>query len=200
VLNTTRSVLKRIFNQPPPGYRPGATLDRAIADLRGKLAVVAPGAASAHLISPDGSLKCEIRERVERHFMMHIVSTELRQTVAAVVEPGLRIEIRNSGWLRRTGIVCSVAARQREAASGITGRIMDDPRLSRSLMALDFRRCCLESSDQGWSVLVEPYGASEVVSRMPSFRRYIRMDERQVHAVAETFSSFQRLLAVSADN
>lgn len=189
-----RALIKKCFDQAPPGYRSGNTLLCALSDLREAFRPQVVEMAAAVFTNSDGSMQLNVRERVERHFQMHIVSLEMRLSVASAVEPGIRIDIRNTGLLFRTGIACSVASRHRETVKGLTERIMDDPGLSRALMSLDFRRCCLESSDQGWSVLIEPYGASEVVSRMPSFRRYIRMDRRQVQALEEAFRSFRPIL------
>jgi hypothetical protein len=149
----------------------------------------------AALASNRNDIQIAVNERVERHFQMHIVSLEMRLTVPAQVEPGIGISIRNTGMLFRTGIVCRVPAKYRKNVSMLTSFVESDNQLVESMKVLDFRRCCLESTDQGWSVLLEPYGASEVINRMPSFRRYIRMDQRQVHALTETFSAFQRLLS-----
>jgi hypothetical protein len=188
------ALLKKWFDQAPTGYRPGNALLCALSDLREAFRPQVVEMADAVFTNSDGSMLFNVRERVERHFQMHIVSLEMRLSVASAVEPGIRIDIRNTGLLFRTGIACSVASRHRETVKGLTEWIMKDTELSRALMSLDFRRCCLESSDQGWSLLIEPYGASEVVNRMPSFRRYIRMDKRQVHALEEAFRSFQLVL------
>jgi hypothetical protein len=187
--------LKKWFNQPPPGYQPGHALLCALSDLRKAFIPKFVEMSGAVFTNSDGGVVLNVRERVERHFQMHIVSLEMRLSVASAVEPGICIDIRNTGLLFRTGIVCSVTPKHREAVKVLTKRIMEDSELSRALMLLDFRRCCLESTDHGWSLMIEPYGASEVVNRMPSFRRYIRMEKRQVCSLEETFRSFQMILS-----
>lgn len=194
------SQLKKWFDQPPPGYRPGNTLLYALKDLHGTFNPQLVELSNAVLSNIDDSLALTVSERVERHFKMHIVSLELKLAVTSVIEPGIRVDIRNKGFFSRTGIACTVSEKHREAIKEITVRIIEDPELAQALMILDFRRCRLESSELGWSVMIEPYGASEVVNRMPSFRRYIRMDQRQVQALSQTFTSLQRILSCSADN
>jgi len=189
------ALVKRWIDQPPPGHRPGHTLACALSDLKKSFAPITVETSRAALELNNGALQVAVNERVERHFQMHIVSLEMCLSVPAQVAAGMRIDIRNTGMLFRTGIACSVPARHRKNLSTLTGCVESDSQLVESLKVLDFRRCSLESVDLGWSVLLEPYGASEVINRMPAFRRYIRMDERQVLALAETFSAFQRILS-----
>jgi hypothetical protein len=190
----TLTLLKKLFTQPPPGYRPGHTLSCVLSDLRGVFSPQTVESAEAIIVSRDGDVSLHACERVERHFQMHIVSLELRCTVQARAEPGISIDLRTTGMLFRTGITCSVPSRHRDASKEVSERIMNNPELTRLLMSLDFRRCRLESSEQGWQVMIEPYGASEVVSRMPSFRRYIRIEKQQVETLAQVFGIFRRLL------
>ena len=194
MLSTARSVLKKIFEQPPPGYRQGATLDRVMADVRGKLTVTSLGAAHAHLSSADGSLKCKIRERVERHFLMHIVALEVSLTVPAAAVPGGRLEIRNSGVMFRKGIVCAVPTNCLAEMKAIKDMLEGNKALVAALMVLDFRRCELVGTETGWQICLEPYGASEVVSRMPSFRRYIRLGREQTDSLIMALKALQHVL------
>jgi hypothetical protein len=191
------AAVKRWFDQPPSGHRPGHTLTCALADLRGAFTPCTVETSRAVLEMGGSDLQIVASERLERHFQMHIVSLELSLTVPTPVEAGIRIDIRNTGMLSRTGIGCSVSARHRKQVSMLCGCIESDRALVEAMKALDFRRCSLESTDQGWSVLLEPYGASEVVNRMPSFRRYIRMDAPQVRALAETFIALRRILSAA---
>lgn len=189
--------LKTWFDQPPSAYRPGHALLCALKDMRGTFNTQSVELDNAVITSCNGSALLTVSERIECHFRMHIVSLEMKLAVAAEVKPGIRINVRNSGLLFRTGITCAVTAEHREALKGITSQIIEDPELFRSLMTLDFRRCRLESTDLGWTVLIEPYGASEVINTMPTFRRYIRMDKCQVKALSEAFSAFQRILSAA---
>lgn len=186
--------LKSWINQPPAGNRPGHTLTCALADLLGEFTPRVVETSQAVLSVDSDGPAIEVRECVERHFQMHVVSLELSMCMAARVEPGIQITVRNSGLLYRTGIDCSVPARHRESVAHLTGLITADAALLQALTVLDFRRCSLESTSNGWVVKIEPFGASEVVSRMPSFRRYIRMHAEQVRALRTAFRSFRTIL------
>jgi hypothetical protein len=190
----TLNLFKRLFDQPPHGFQPGVTLAHAVAELRGTLAVTMAGASGAVLRTTDGEMECAVRERVERHFLMHIVALEFELNVPSVALPGGRIEVRNTGLLFRTGIACTVPGKQRAALQAVTDRIEADQILQKALISLNFRRCTLVGGEEGWSVLLEPYGASEVVNRRPSFRRYIRLGKEQADALVLALTAFRRIL------
>jgi hypothetical protein len=189
-----RRFLKGLFNQPPPGFRPGVTLGRALAELRGRLAVTMAGASSAVLSSVDGSLNCEVRETVERHVLMHIVGLEFVLNVPAAAVPGARVRVRHTGMLFRTGIAYVASSKYGAALKAVIERLEGDEVMGKVLMGLDFRRCELVGSEEGWAVHIEPYGASEVVNRMPSFRRYIRLGREQANALVLALNAFRLVL------
>jgi hypothetical protein len=193
-ISMTLNLFKRLFDQPSPGFQPGVTLAHAVAELRGTLALTTAAASRAVLRTTDGSLECAVRERVERHFLMHIVALEFELSVPAVALPGGRIEVRNTGLLFRTGIACAVPGKQRAALHAVTERIEGDHMLKRALMILNFRSCTLVGGEEGWSVRLEPYGASEVVNRRPSFRRYISLGKEQADALVMALTAFRRIL------
>jgi hypothetical protein len=189
-------VWRLLFDQLPQGYVPAVTLGRALAELKGIFLVTMTGTTTALLGSTGDELVCEIRERVERHFLMHLVGVELIQKVPAPSVLGARFMIRNTGMLFRTGIACTVPVQHRSALCELTERLERDDRLKAALMGFDFRRCEITGTAEGWTVLLEPFRASEVVNRMPSFRRYIRLGREQVNALAESMKALQRLLGL----
>ena len=188
------SWVRRLFDQPPAGYLPGVLLSRALKELRGLAEVEAetPGAVSLTL---RGGLHCEVRERVERHFLMHIVALEFTVRVPASAVPGATVEVRHTGAFKRTGFACAVSARHRTALGSLQGLIGADRDLAAALLGLDFRRCRLRTGADGWEVLVEPFGASEVVNRMPAFRRYLRLGNDHAEALVRTLEGFFRVLS-----
>jgi hypothetical protein len=188
------NAMKRLFDRPPPGYRPGVTLGHALQEMRERFTVDGSEASRATLRTPAGELEILLRERIERHFLMHIVGIEMVLHVPSSSLSGASIEIRNTGMLFRTGIRCSTSAGFAADLKLLLERIESDRHLRELLMKLDFRRFRIEGVKGGWDVLIEPYGASEVVSRMPSFRRYIQMGAAQVEAVAEAFASCHRIV------
>jgi Protein of unknown function (DUF3156) len=193
-----RGLCQRLFNQPPPGFRPGATLGRVLAELQGKLSVTTADTASAVLSTADGKLSCEAREIIERHFLMHIVGLEFMLHVPAIAVPGARVQVRHTGMLFRTGIAYAAASKHGAALKAVTERLKGDGAMEKILMGLDFRRCELLGSEDGWTVRIEPYGASEVVNRMPSFRRYIRLGREQANALVMALNAFRRVLGEPA--
>ena len=192
--NMTLNLFKRLFDQPPPGFQPGVTLGRALAELRGRVEFTKTDVSKAVLHTIDGNLNFEVQERVERHFMMHIVALKFTQNVPSVAVPGARIDVRNTGLLFRTGMACATPARYRRDLQPIIYRLEGDRELAAALMALDFRRCQVLGTGHGWCVCIEPYGASEVVNRMPSFRRYIRLEKSQGGALVAALQAFRRIL------
>lgn len=190
------AALHRWFNQAPAGFRPGHTLACALDDLRSGFRFLEVNGGEAVLQAGEGGAVIRVVERLERHFQMHLVSLDMTLAVAARFEAGIRIAIRNTGLLRRTGITCAVSTKDRGKVALLVRQLTADPALKKALMELDFRRCILESTEQGWLVTIEPYGASEVVNRMPSFRRYIRLDTGQVQALQGAFTALQRALTV----
>jgi hypothetical protein len=193
---TARRLARGLFDRPPQGYVPGLTLGRALAELQGALPVATTGTTTALLGSAGAGLDCEVRERVERHFLMHLVGLELVLKVPAQAVPGARFTIRNTGMLFRTGIACAVPSRHRHLVRNLAEQLDRDVVLTAAFMGFDFRRCEITGTAEGWTVLLEPFGASEVVNRMPSFRRYLRLGREQVSALVDALQALQRLLAL----
>ena len=185
---------RAFFNQPPPGYSPGAALRHVLKELGGDFVCTRVETTGAQLKAIASHLPCLVTERVERHFLMHIVAHEFRFNVPGAALPGAEIDVRNTGLLFRKGIACSVPAKLKTALKTVTDRIEGDEPLRAILMKLDFRSCRVRGSEEGWSVCLEPYGASEVVNRKPSFRRYIRLTPEQSGLVAGTIGEFTRIL------
>ncbi len=91
----------------PAAYRPGATL----ALVRRNLAACDGEAQDGRLLLRTKELSLEVRERVQAHLFMHIVSTEFSLFVAA---PGGR----RPAWSCVTPVACGVAASFARYAAG----------------------------------------------------------------------------------
>ena len=61
-------------------------------------------------------------------------------------------------------------------------------------MPLDFKRLRLERGEGRWTVTLEHMGGSEVVNRMPAFRRYIRISPQQRDLLLTALIGLKRLL------
>lgn len=174
----------------PAAYRPGATL----ALVRRNLAACDGEAQDGRLLLRTKELSLEVRERVQAHLFMHIVSTEFSLFVAA--PGGLR-----PAWSCVTPVACGVAASFARCAAGAgpsrCGRPCrgGDRALLEQLMPLDFRSLRLCRDDRGWTVSLEHLGACEVVNRFPAYRRYIPLVAEQRLALLGAFAQLQRLLS-----
>ncbi|HHK3745366.1 TPA: DUF3156 family protein [Pseudomonas aeruginosa] len=162
--------------------------------MRRNLAACDGEAQDGRLLLRTKELSLEVRERVQAHLFMHIVSTEFSLFVAAPGGPPASLELRHAGCLRRRGILCKVRSGSgleplREALQG------GDRVLLEQLMPLDFRSLRLCRDDRGWTVSLEHLGACEVVNRFPAYRRYIPLVAEQRLALLGAFAQLQRLLS-----
>ncbi|WP_044870542.1 DUF3156 family protein [Pseudomonas sp. LFM046] len=182
--------LSEYWRRPPSGYRPGATLVHVQRDLQGLPGEPLDGAAM-RFRSADGTLDFEVREVVQAQFLMHLVLTEFVLRVPSAGIGPVRIELNHRGAIRRQGIACKVRAGD---AGALANRLQDDPRLLAALMPLDFKRLRIEREGSQWVVRLEHMGASEVVNRMPAFRRYIRLTAEQRQHLLQVFRGLRELL------
>lgn len=167
--------LNRAWRRAPAGYRPGAALDRLARNLAPYACErLVPGL--LRLTLPQGP-QIEISEQVQGLFMAHIVSHRFRLQGRCDGQP-LTLDVVTGGWLRRRGV--RYLLRQRHAAAQ---RLLDGllryPQIGETLAQLDFRRVRLTVNDGRWQVDIEHFAASEVVSRLPAGRRYLRLDAEQ---------------------
>lgn len=172
----------------PAAYRPGATL----ALVRRNLAACDGEAQDGRLLLRTKELSLEVRERVQAHLFMHIVSTEFSLFVAApgaAGQPGAASRRLLAASRHRAG---APRERARAVAGGLAG---GDRALLEQLMPLDFRSLRLCRDDRGWTVSLEHLGACEVVNRFPAYRRYIPLVAEQRLALLGAFAQLQRLLS-----
>ena len=174
----------------PAGYRPGVTLEH----LRRNLDLVqfqctAPTTAEAVLL--DGRLRVEIVERAESQWLMHRVMTEFVLRLPASREGTASFELHHTGAVWRIGIRC----RQRSGDPALLALLQPHGALLQALMPLDVKRLRIDLQARQWCVRLEHMGGSEVISRMPAFRRYIPLSPDQRSGLLATLLHFQRLLA-----
>nr|WP_240463024.1 DUF3156 family protein [Burkholderia cenocepacia] len=148
------------------------------------------GGATARL--PNG-VRVRVDERVERQFLMHTVSVKV--TVAAngpAVQGSARV--RQTGWLRRTGIAAALAPGCEPAFIDTLAALLADPALADALRPLHLTDCVIDARDGRWTLAIVPFGGSEVVNRMPSFRRYVRLIDEQAAALSAACLAFETAL------
>ena len=77
----------------------------------------------------------------------------------------------------------------------LQARLQADSVLFQALMPLDFKRLRIELHDQQWCVRLEHMGGSEVVNRMPAFRRYIALGTDQRGYLLVVLAGLRRVLS-----
>lgn len=177
----------------PSGYRPGATLALVRRNLGGLgFEALEPGQGRFTL---DDGLQVEARERTQSELLMHLVLTEFSLQVPSCGQGVAKLELRHTGAIRRQDLACTRRAGDAAELAGVIAALEGDPALRAALMPLDFKRLRIEREDGHWRVLLEHMGASEVVNRMPAFRRYIRLDDAQQAHLLNALPALARVLA-----
>lgn len=193
-ITVLRSLSDRFIRQrQPSGYRPGETLAHVRRNFGGlSFEVLEP--TRGRFAAADG-LFFEAQERTHSELLMHLVLTDFVLQVPSREAGALQIELRHTGAVRRAGLTCKRRAGEAAALAALEAALLHDQPLRTALMPLDFKRLVIGRGEAGgWTVSLEHMGASEVVNRMPSFRRYIRLDDRQRDGLLQSLSALQRIL------
>ncbi|HEF5874486.1 TPA: DUF3156 family protein [Burkholderia cenocepacia] len=174
---------------PPPGHRPGTIAARVLADLRAvREADDVDGAARL----PNG-VRVSIDERIERQFLMHTVSVEVRAAASGPAAQG-GARVRQTGWLRRTGVDTAPVPGCDPVFLDTLATLLAEPLLADALRPLHLTDCTIEARDGRWTLAIVPFGGSEIVNRMPSFRRYVRLIDEQAAALSAACLAFETAL------
>lgn len=177
----------------PAGYRPGVTLGHLQRNLGlGDFTCLERGLAR-FTYRKDGPV-LEVSERTESHLLMHLVMCQFSLRVPTRQTGALRLEVRHSGLVRRTGLVCRLRDGDRARFEAFEYRLSTDATLRSALMPLDFKRLALECHSGQWHVTLEHMGGSEVVNRMPAFRRYIPLGTDQRSHLWRAFDALEQAL------
>ncbi len=175
---------------PPPGHRPGAIAARVLADLGAVRDADGGGSLTARL--PNG-VRVGIDERVDRQFLMHTVSVTVAATARGPAVQG-RARVTQIGWLRRTGIDAIAEPGCDPGFVDTVAALVAEPSLADALRPLHLTDCAIDARDGRWTLAIVPFGGSEVVNRMPSFRRYVRLTGEQAAALSAACLAFETAL------
>ncbi|WP_175842336.1 DUF3156 family protein [Burkholderia contaminans] len=175
---------------PPPGHRPGAIAARVLADLRAERE--ADGAAGLTARLPNG-VRVTIGERVERQFLMQTVNVKVAATACGPAVQG-SARVRQTGWLRSTGIDAVAVPGCDPGFVDAVAALVAEPSLADALRPLHLTDCTIDARDGRWTLAIVPFGGSEVVNRMPSFRRYVRLTGEQAAALSAACLAFETAL------
>jgi len=187
--------LSELFSaqRAPAGYRPGGTLEYLRRNL-GLANFTSTGPACAAFCLEDVGLLVDVAERTESQLLMHLVMTEFVIKVPASTQGSARFELHHSGSIRRTGLACRQRSGEPALLTRLQAALNDDPALYQALMLLDFKRLHIVLSEHQWLVRLEHLGGSEVVNRMPAFRRYIPLSGMQRAGLFSVLAGLQRVL------
>jgi hypothetical protein len=130
---------------------------------------------TAEAVLLDGRLRVEIVERAESQWLMHRVMTEFVLRLPASREGTASFELHHTGAVWRIGIRC----RQRSGDPALLALLQPHGELLQALMPLDVKRLRIDLQARQWYVRLEHMGGSEVINRMPAFRRYIPLSPDQ---------------------
>lgn len=194
-ISTMLQKLSELFTaqRAPAGYRPGVTLEYLRRNL-GLKSFTSTGPAKALLFLEDIGLHVEIGERTESQLLMHLVMTEFMIKVPASAQGHAHFDLHHSGAIRRAGLTCRQRTGDPALRDRLQTRLQEDKGLHQSLMRLDFKRLQIDLNGHEWRVRLEHMGGSEVVNRMPAFRRYIALSGEQREGLLSVLTGFQRVL------
>ncbi|KUY74201.1 DUF3156 family protein [Burkholderia sp. RF4-BP95] len=176
---------------PPPGHRPGAIAARVLADL-GAARDASSGAAEPLARLPNG-VHVAVEERVDRQFLMHTVSVQVSIGADGPAGQG-HARVLQTGRLRRTGVAAEPAAGCSPGFVRAVAALVADSSLADALRPLHLTDCTIAARDGRWTLAVVPFGGSEIVNRMPSFRRYVRLTGEQATALSAACLAFETAL------
>lgn len=178
----------------PSGYRPGVTLGHVRRNLASLSFEALEEGGRGRFSVPGQRLSFEVQERTQSELLMHLVLTDFVLQVPSLNSGALTLTVRHTGALQRSGIACSAGKGEAIELAKLRAALMGDGPLQAALMPLDFKHLSICREGAVWQVSLEHIAASEVVNRMPSFRRYIRLSDTQRDALIAAFSALQRVL------
>ncbi|MBB6084191.1 DUF3156 family protein [Castellaniella defragrans] len=188
-----RRLSEALDRRGPAGYRPGVTLGHVRRDFH-DWRCEPLDARGARFGRPGAALVFEVRERTQSELLMHLVLTDFIVRAPARHPAPARLDVRHTGAWRRTGLRYA-ARRGAPPPEALLAELREDPALRAALMPLDFKRLRIERQAAGWTATLEHMAGSEVVNRMPAFRRYIAFAPAQRDALLAALARLQAILA-----
>ncbi|MDR9617035.1 DUF3156 family protein [Providencia rettgeri] len=173
----------------PVGYQTGLTLNRIERDmLPYPCEWRAPGAL---LIQLQPELTIEVTERPRKLFLAFIVYSRFAVSGICHQDINAKIEVKTRGSVRKKHI--HFVSKQIDGAK-VIGWLNEYPIIRQTLEELDFNRCQIELNHGQWRCEIEPFTASEMVSRIPATRRYLRLESKQRHRLLSALQLISQLM------
>lgn len=80
------------------------------------------------------------------------------------------------------------------ALGSLIATLQQYPQIGDTLAKLDFRHATLTITEGRWQLDIEHFAASEVVSRLPASRRYLRLEAEQRRLLLSSFLMVSQLM------
>ncbi|PHM47063.1 hypothetical protein Xmir_03647 [Xenorhabdus miraniensis] len=143
------------------------------------------------IVKPEEQLIIYVNERVKTLFMAFIVYT--RFSVSGTINQPLNadIQVKTEGILRKKHI--RFVSKQEEGLKLIK-QFEQYSVIRQTLEELDFRLCNLQIREGKWRCEVEHFAASEMVSRIPATRRYLRLTPEQRYRLLSVLHLINQLM------
>lgn len=175
----------------PTGYQAGLTLNKVERDVSSYQCERGGGAPAVLLIKPQDELIIEVTERVKTLFMAFIVYSHFTVSGACDNTIEAHINVKTTGSMRKKSI--RYVSKQVDGLA-IIDLLNEYPIIQQTLEELDFNYCHIELKDGFWRCVIEPFTASEMVSRIPATRRYLRLTQQQRHRLLSTLQLVSQLM------
>ncbi|MGG4610247.1 DUF3156 family protein [Providencia sp. Me31A] len=173
----------------PTGYQAGLTLNRVEKDMTPyPCEWKAPGVLQ---ILPQSELVVEVTERPRKLFLAFIVYTRFVVSGFCAQNINATIEVKTRGSVKKKHI--HFVSKQMDGQKVIDW-INEYPIIKQTLAELDFNHCLIEFNNGQWHCEIEPFTASEMVSRIPATRRYLRLEAKQRHRLLSVLQLMSQLM------
>ncbi|MCG5379685.1 MULTISPECIES: DUF3156 family protein [Providencia] len=173
----------------PAGYQTGLTLNRVEKDM-------APypcewGAPGVLHVQPQPELTIEVTERPRKLFLAFIVYSRFAVSGQCTDSINAKIEVKTRGTIKKKHI--HFVSKQMDGQKVIEW-LNEYPITRQTLEELEFNHCEIEFSRGRWRCEIEPYTASEMVSRIPATRRYLRLIKKQRYYLLSALQLINQLV------
>lgn len=173
----------------PAGYQTGLTLNRVEKDM-------APypcewGAPGVLHVQPQPELTIEVTERPRKLFLAFIVYSRFAVSGQCTDSINAKIEVKTRGTIKKKHV--HFVSKQMDGQKVIEW-LNEYPIIRQTLEELEFNHCEIEFSRGRWRCEIEPYTASEMVSRIPATRRYLRLIKKQRYYLLSALQLINQLV------
>ncbi|EKT54031.1 hypothetical protein OOC_19172 [Providencia rettgeri Dmel1] len=149
------------------------------------------GAPGVLHVQPQPELTIEVTERPRKLFLAFIVYSRFAVSGQCTDSINAKIEVKTRGTIKKKHI--HFVSKQMDGQKVIEW-LNEYPIIRQTLEELEFNHCEIEFSRGRWRCEIEPYTASEMVSRIPATRRYLRLIKKQRYYLLSALQLINQLV------